>query len=103
MKVQPTPDVHGPDRPDGARPDARVQSRQPIDETADRVTIDDSHQLEQLLSDSKLRGDVGRGAQLQQLAGAINKGQYRPDASQLAERILSSAEAEARLLAMLRG
>ncbi len=101
MKVAPTGELHGPEKPHGARAEAPTQA-QPLDSTTDRVTIE-GRQVAEQLDAAKLRSDVTRSGRLQQLAASISGGHYRPDAGQLAERLLSSAEIEARLLALLRG
>ena len=102
MKVEPTRHIQGADKPSGAREEARPKPTQSEGVGNDRVTIEGHHVAEQL-SSAKLRSDASRTARLEQLEGAIRTGQYRPDAGQLAERLLSTAEIDARLLAMLRG
>jgi anti-sigma28 factor (negative regulator of flagellin synthesis) len=101
MKVPSTRHIQGAEKPDGAREEARAKP-QPTEHGGDRVTIDGEHIAEQL-NTAKLRSDSGRSARLEQLETAIKSGQYRPDAGQLAERLLTTAEIDARLLAMLRG
>lgn len=69
---------------------------------SDRVTIE-GRQVAELLTNAKLRTDSTRGVKLEQLEVAIKAGTYRPDASQLAEKLLSAAEIDARLRALMKG
>jgi anti-sigma28 factor (negative regulator of flagellin synthesis) len=66
------------------------------------VTIEGNQVAEQLNS-FKLRAVPSRTARLEQLESAIKAGQYQPDAGQLAEKLLSAAEIDARLRALMRG
>ena len=68
----------------------------------DRVTID-GHNVAEMLDSARLRSSASRQARLEQLETSIRAGLYRPDAGQLAEKLLTTAEVDARLLAMLRG
>jgi anti-sigma28 factor (negative regulator of flagellin synthesis) len=102
MKVDPTRQIQGADKPSAAREEARARPPAAEGDNGDRVTIE-GHNVAEQLSTAKLRSDSTRTARLEQLEGAIRSGSYRPDAGQLAERLLSTAEIDARLLAMLRG
>ena len=101
MKVNSANDVRGVERvaqrDEGVKQPPAVPAR-----NEDRVTIEGNQVAEQL-NNFKLRAGPTRNARLEQLETAIRAGQYQPDASQLAEKLLSAAEIDARLRAMMKG
>jgi anti-sigma28 factor (negative regulator of flagellin synthesis) len=106
MKVDSTKDIKGIDRVAGREekgtPPASVGVPAPSDKVTDKVTIE-GRQVAELLTNAKMRTDSARGARLEQLEAAIKGGVYRPDAGQLAEKLLSAAEIDAKLRALMKG
>ena len=99
MKVPSTNEVRGVERVAQREEGAKAP---PTLRHEDRVTIEGNQVAEQLNA-AKLRAGPNRNARLEQLESAIRAGQYQPDASQLAEKLLSAAEIDARLRALLKG
>jgi anti-sigma28 factor (negative regulator of flagellin synthesis) len=105
MKVDGTKDIKAADRVAGRdeqRPPPSATGAHTADKVTDKVTID-GRQVAEMLSSARLRSETARSGRLQQLETAIRSGSYKPDAGQLAEKLLSAAEVDARLLAMLKG
>jgi negative regulator of flagellin synthesis FlgM len=104
MKVESPKEVKGVDRVTGREEKGAPPAPGPgaAQAPADRITIE-GRQVVELLSNAKLRTASGRGARLEQLEAAIRSGSYQPDASQLAEKLLSAAEIDARLRALMKG
>ena len=102
MKVPSTKDLRGVERVAPREEGAKAPSAAPARLHEDRVTIEGNQVAEQLNA-AKLRAGPNRNARLEQLESAIRAGQYQPDASQLAEKLLSAAEIDARLRALLKG
>src|SRR5215213_4226795 len=104
MKVDSPKEVKGVDRVAGREEKGAppATGTGPAPAPADRVTIE-GRQVAELLTNAKLRTASGRGARLEQLEVAIRSGSYQPDASQLAEKLLSAAEIDARLRALMKG
>ena len=103
MKVHGPKDIKGIERPSApqAPKDGRAQTI-PEDRPADKVTIQAPHVAE-LLSSARQRGNASRAGRLKELETALKGGSYQPDVGQLAEKLLSAAEVDARLRAMIRG
>jgi negative regulator of flagellin synthesis FlgM len=103
MKVQSPKDVKGVDRVAG-REDKGPATAAPGTPKApeDRVTIE-GHQVAEVLNQARTRSAATRGARLEQLEAQIRSGSYQPDAGQLAEKLLSAAEIDARLRALMKG
>lgn len=101
MKVNSANEVRGVERvaqrDEGVKPAPAGLPR-----AEDKVTIEAGQVAEQL-NNFKLRAGPTRNARLEQLETAIRAGQYQPDAGQLAEKLLSAAEIDARLRAMMKG
>ncbi len=96
MKVNDTKDI---------KPVSATQATSPVKpatagEPADKVSVDQTRNLEQAIAAAKSSSGMERSARLQEIANSVKKGQYTPNASQIAERILSAAELEARIRAM---
>lgn len=68
--------------------------------TADRVTVGAGKDTAAIEMARKSVGGA-RAARLERLEAQVRSGGYQPDASRLAEQILSDAEIEARIQAML--
>ena len=69
----------------------------------DRVSLDNSKQVEAVVQAVQANMGVDRAARLQELETAIRQGGYQPDVGQLAERIVQAAEVDARLRAIFGG
>ena|SRR5687768_10997809 len=102
MKVDSTKDIKGIDRVAGREEKPALPPSGGMAAPSDKVTIE-GRQVAELLTNAKLRTDNARGARLEQLESAIKSGVYRPDASQLAEKLLSAAEIDAKLRALMKG
>ena len=63
----------------------------------DKVSLDGAKQAEAAVQAVQSNVAVDRTARLQELEVAIRQGGYRPDAGQLAEKIVQAAELDARL------
>ncbi|MCC6335711.1 MAG: flagellar biosynthesis anti-sigma factor FlgM [Myxococcales bacterium] len=72
-------------------------------EEKDRVSLERARELQADIERAKLAASAGRAAQLQALEAAIRNGAFRPSPQQLAEKLLQSAELDARLRALLNG
>jgi len=100
MKVERTKELQAAEKPD-TRPGAQApKGESPAG--ADRVTIE-GRQVAELLTNARQRSKSDRAVRLSQLEGAIKAGAYQPDPGRLAEKLLSAAETDARLRALMRG
>jgi anti-sigma28 factor (negative regulator of flagellin synthesis) len=70
---------------------------------ADRVSTANAEQAAALARAVQSDIGVSHSARLAQIEGAIRTGSYAPSASELADRLVSAAEIDARLQAMLGG
>lgn len=70
---------------------------------ADKVSLAEAKQVETTVLAVRTQVGVDRGARLQELKSAIRQGNYRPDARRLAEKIVQSAELDARLSVLFGG
>jgi anti-sigma28 factor (negative regulator of flagellin synthesis) len=68
---------------------------------ADRITLEHAQDAVALVRAASAGAAAGRVARLAQIEASIRSGSYRPSASQIAEQLLSSAEVDARLQALL--
>ena len=82
---------------------AKVSTDGPVRAAApvERVTTAESQALASTIARVGQSLPADRAARIQQLAQAVKKGQYQPNAQQIAERIIDQAELEARLRAAL--
>ena len=64
---------------------------------ADKVSLDGVKQVEAIVQAVQTSVVVDRNTRLQELEVAIRQGGYRPNAGQLAEKIVQAAEVDARL------
>jgi anti-sigma28 factor (negative regulator of flagellin synthesis) len=101
MKVDSPKDVKGVDRVAGREEKAAPAPGSPKT-PEDRVTIE-GRQVAEMLNQARTRAAGSRGARLEQIEAQIRSGAYQPDASQLAEKLLSAAEIDARLRALMKG
>ena len=70
---------------------------------ADRVSTANAEQAAALARAVQSDIGVSHSARLAQIEGAIRTGSYAPSASELADQLVSAAEIDARLQAMLGG
>lgn len=70
---------------------------------ADKVSVPADTQLAAMVDSARMSQSVSRAAKLEQLEAAVKNGTYRANAQQIAEQLLSAAEVDAKLQAMLRG
>ena len=68
----------------------------------DRVSVDDVHRVTELTQIAQAHAGGARTARLSEIEADLKRGAYRPNPSEIAEQILSAAEVDARLRAMLR-
>jgi anti-sigma28 factor (negative regulator of flagellin synthesis) len=99
MKIHGTKDIKGVDRPQA--PKERAPTSVSEERPPDKVTIE-APQVAELLSTARQRTQATRTSRLKELETALRDGTYRPDVGQLAEKLLSAAEVDARLRAMMR-
>jgi flagellar biosynthesis anti-sigma factor FlgM len=99
MKIQRTKPVEGVERTPSPT-EGQGQAPAPKAPT-DRVSVGAEKQVGELLQATRGRASAVRTARLEQIAAAIKQGQYRPDASRIADQILTAAEVDARLRALL--
>ena len=69
--------------------------------SAEQVSMEDTTALQASVSGGINLAATERAVRLNSLAQEVRAGAYRPNASQLAERILADAELEARLASMV--
>jgi len=67
----------------------------------DKVTLERSEAVAKAISLAKVSAGAGRAARLTALEAGIRSGSYQPSPSRIAEKMLSSAEADAQMLALL--
>lgn len=70
---------------------------------ADKVSLDGVKQVEAIAQAVQTSMGVDRTTRLQELEAAIRQGGYKPDAGQLAEKIVQAAEVDARLSVIFGG
>lgn len=70
-------------------------------EEQDRVSFERTRALEADIDQAKVSAGASRAARLQALEAAIRNGTFKPSPQQLAEKLLESAELDARLRALL--
>jgi anti-sigma28 factor (negative regulator of flagellin synthesis) len=87
----------------GAAAAQPVAARKVARAPADKVSLQEAKQVETAVLAVRTKVGVDRGARLQELKGAIRQGDYRPDAGRLAEKIVQSAEVDARLSVLFGG
>lgn len=72
-----------------------------VKEVADRVSVDEAHRLADQVQIARARAGGARASRLSQIEAAVRGGHYRPDPGLIAEQILSAAEIDAKLQALL--
>jgi negative regulator of flagellin synthesis FlgM len=95
MKVREAKEVQGVER--APAPAEKAPTRN----AHDRVTVDEAHKAQELVTAAKHHAGHTRAARMQELETALRSGSYRPDAQRIANQILDAAEVDARLRAMM--
>jgi len=94
------------------KPSARVTDAAPAKSSgektavrpqADKVSLDGAKQVDAIVQAAQTGVAASRTTRLQELEVAIRQGGYRPNAGQLAERIVQAAEVDARLRILFGG
>ena len=67
----------------------------------DRVTVDGSRPAEVAVATARRSSGAERSSRLDRLEAQVRSGSYAPDPTRVAEQILSDAEVDARLQALL--
>jgi negative regulator of flagellin synthesis FlgM len=97
MKITDINSVIGPERikPQEASPP-------PVGtEPRDKVSVESKKASEVAVASARRSAGSERSARLERLEASVRSGSYSPDPSRVAEQILSDAEVDARLQAML--
>ena len=105
MKVTDIKSVIGPERvkaqeaptPSGAPGAPVLGGNRP----RDRVTVEGARPAEVAVGAARRSAGAERSARLDRLEAQVRSGSYAPDPSRVAEQILSDAEVDARMQAML--
>jgi negative regulator of flagellin synthesis FlgM len=102
MKVTDIKSVIGPER---VKPqEAPTSSGAPVvggNRPRDRVTVDGARPAEVAVGAARRSAGAERSARLERLEAQVRSGSYAPDPSRVAEQLLSDAEVDARMQAML--
>jgi len=99
MRVDDTQSLKGTDsapaKPSGDKAAIRPQT--------DKVSLDGVKHVEAIVQAVQTSMGTDRNTRLQELETAIRQGGYKPDAGQLAEKIVQAAEVDARLSVIFGG
>ena len=105
MKVSDSTPVAGPDRaPAPQAPTSSAGSAAgslSVLGAGDRVSIDASKGADSSIASARRSSATDRAARLQKLEASVRSGTYSPDPGRVAEQILSDAEVDARLQAII--
>jgi len=101
MKVSESTPVAGPDRAPASQAPASSAGSAAAQGARDRVSVDASKGAEASISSARRSSASDRAARLQKLEASVRSGSYSPDPGRVAEQILSDAEVDARLHAIL--
>jgi flagellar biosynthesis anti-sigma factor FlgM len=96
MKVS-KPEVAGPAKVGSDGPVRNVAKAQPVE----RISTVKSAELNHTIDSVRAQLPAERAAKVAQIAHAVKKGQYTPNAQAIADRILDEAQLDAKLRAML--
>jgi anti-sigma28 factor (negative regulator of flagellin synthesis) len=99
MRVEDKQSIQGTD----AAPAKPAGDKSAVRPPADKVSLDGVKQVEAVVQAVKTSMGVDRSSRLQALEIAIRQGGYKPDAGQLAEKIVQAAEVDARLSVIFGG
>jgi flagellar biosynthesis anti-sigma factor FlgM len=73
----------------------------PVRPPGDKVTVEEAPRAAELVSAARHHASATRASRLKELEAVVRSGRYQPDAQRIADQILSAAEIDARLRAML--
>jgi hypothetical protein len=99
MRVEDKQPVKGAE----SAPSKQAAERSVVRLQTDRVSLDNSKQVEAVVQAVQANMGVDRAARLQELETAIRERAYQPNIRQLAERIVQAAEVDARLRTIFGG
>ena len=99
MRVEDKSSLKGTD----AAPAKPAGDKTAVRPQADKVSLDGVKQVEAIVQAVQTSMGVDRSTRLQELETAIRQGGYKPDAGQLAEKIVQAAEVDARLSVIFGG
>jgi len=101
MKVSESTPIAGPDRAPPPQAPTSSASSAAAEGARDRVSVDASKGAESSISAARRSSATDRAARLQKLEASVRTGTYSPDPGRVAEQILSDAEVDARLQAIM--
>jgi anti-sigma28 factor (negative regulator of flagellin synthesis) len=99
MRVEDKPSLKATD----AAPAKSAGDKTAVLPQADKVSLDGVKHVEAIVQAVQTSLGVDRSTRLQELETAIRQGGYKPDAGQLAEKIVQAAEVDARLSVIFGG
>jgi anti-sigma28 factor (negative regulator of flagellin synthesis) len=99
MRVEDKPSVKVAD----AAPARAAGDKTAVRPQVDKVSLDGAKQVEGIVQAAQTNVAASRNTRLQELEVAIRQGGYRPNAGQLAEKIVQAAEVDARLRMLFGG
>jgi anti-sigma28 factor (negative regulator of flagellin synthesis) len=67
----------------------------------DRVSIEQTREIKETIERAKISAGAGRAAQLAAIEASVRNGTFKPNAQQIADKILQAAEVDARLRSLL--
>ena len=101
MKVSESTPIAGPDRAPAPQAPPSSSGSAAAQGARDRVSVDASKGAESTISSARRSSATDRAARLQKLESSVRSGTYAPDPGRVAEQILSDAEVDARLQAII--
>ena len=102
MKVSDSSPVAGSARaPAPQAPSSSPAGPASVQGALDRVSVDATKGAESSISSARRASSTDRAARLQKLEASVRSGTYSPDPGRVAEQILSDAEVDARLQAII--
>jgi flagellar biosynthesis anti-sigma factor FlgM len=99
MRVEDKPSLRATD----SAPAKPATDKTAVRPQADKISLNGAKQDEAIVQAAQANLGVDRSARLQELETAIRQGNYKPDAGQLAEKIVQAAEVDSRLSVILGG
>jgi anti-sigma28 factor (negative regulator of flagellin synthesis) len=86
-----------------AAPRAAAADARPAKEVKDKVSVASSHDPSAAVDAARAAVAASRNDRVQEIVAAVRSGQYYPSPQQIAQKLVSEAEVEARLRAMMAG
>jgi anti-sigma28 factor (negative regulator of flagellin synthesis) len=93
MRVEDKQSLRATDSP----PAKSVGDKSAVHPLSDKISLGGAKQVEAIVQAAQTSTGVDRNTRLQELEVAIRQGGYRPNAGQLAEKLVQAAEVDARL------